>query len=202
MSKDLIRHDSKITRADREKRNKHQSFILWFTGLPCAGKSTLAVRLEEVLFDSGLQTYILDGDNIRLDLCSDLKFSAEDRRQNIRRVGEVSKLFVDAGIVVLAAFISPFRSDRDAVRSSVKQGEFIEIYCNAPLKVCEGRDQKGFYKKARNGEIADFTGITAPYEKPEHPEITALTGQDTIDQCVQQIINYLDEKGKLLIKVH
>jgi adenylylsulfate kinase len=129
-----------------------------------------------------------------------LKFSAKDRTENIRRLGEVSKLFVDAGIVVLAAFISPFRSDRDAIRSSVKKGDFIEIYCNASLKVCEGRDQKGLYKKARNGEISDFTGINSPYEKPKHPEITVLTGKHSADHCVQQIVDYLDDKGKLAIK--
>ena len=197
MDKNIVWHHAVVTRADREKLNGHKSFILWFTGLSGAGKSTLAHRVEEMLFGLGCRTFVFDGDNIRHGLCSDLGFGSEHRQENIRRIGELSKLFVDAGVVALTAFISPFRSDRELVRSLVGPGDFIEIYCNAPISVCEDRDVKGLYKKARDGQIPDFTGITSPYEAPESPEITVDTGTDSLDNCAALVIQYLREQGKL-----
>ena len=197
MNKNIRWHNATVTRRDRERLNGHRSFILWFTGLSGAGKSTLAHRVEELLFLRGCRTYVFDGDNVRHGLCSDLGFSAEDRHENIRRIGEMSKLFIDAGVIALTAFISPFRRDREMVRKLVEPGDFIEIYCNAPLEVCEQRDVKGLYQKARRGEIKDFTGISSPYEAPENPEIVVNTGADPLDDCARQILAYLEENGKI-----
>ncbi len=197
MDKNIRWHHATVTRRDRERLNGHRSFILWFTGLSGAGKSTLAHRVEELLFLRGCRTYVFDGDNVRHGLCSDLGFSAEDRHENIRRIGEMSKLFVDAGVIALTAFISPFRRDRDMVRNLVEPGDFIEIYCNTPLEICEQRDVKGLYQKARRGEIKDFTGISSPYEPPENPEIVVDTGTAPLETCARQILDYLERNGKI-----
>lgn len=197
MNSNIVWHHASVTRAMRERQNGHKSFILWFTGLSGAGKSTLAHRVEELLHERGCRTYVFDGDNVRHGLCSDLGFSMEDRSENIRRVGEMSKLFVDAGVIALTAFISPFRRDRDVVRSLAAEGDFVEIFCNTPLEVCEERDVKGLYQKARRGEIRDFTGISSPYEPPENPELVVLTGVAGLDECASQIVRYLEEQGKI-----
>jgi len=180
-----------VTRADRELLNEHKSAILWFTGLSGSGKSTLSNAVEAYLHQQGARTFVLDGDNIRQGLCNDLGFSDESRKENIRRIGEVSKLMMDAGVITLTAFISPFRRDRRIVRDITNKGDFIEILCNANLEVCEKRDPKGLYKKARAGEIKDFTGISSPYEVPEHPEIIVETGTQTVEESVTQVIDYL-----------
>lgn len=180
-----------VTRADRELLNEHKSAILWFTGLSGSGKSTLSNAVEAYLHQQGARTFVLDGDNIRQGLCNDLGFSDESRKENIRRIGEVSKLMMDAGVITLTAFISPFRRDRRIVRDITNEGDFIEILCNATLEVCEKRDPKGLYKKARAGEIQDFTGISSPYEVPEHPEIIVETGTQTVEESVTQVIDYL-----------
>ncbi len=194
-SKNIVWHDTSITRQEREALNGHKSAILWFTGLSGAGKSTLANAVEDALHNMGTRTYVLDGDNIRHGLCKDMGFSDADRKENIRRIGEVSKLFVDAGTVALTAFISPFRSDRDAVRELVPEGDFIEIYCKCSLDVCEERDPKGLYKKARAGEIPEFTGISSPYEEPLNPEITVETDKQSLGESVEQVIDALRERG-------
>lgn len=190
----IVWHQESVTKEDRRKKNKHHSFVLWFTGLSGSGKSTLANAVAKTLFEQNIQCYVLDGDNVRHGLNSDLGFSSEDRTENIRRIGEVAKLFVDSGQIVLTAFISPFRQDRQLVRSKLEQDEFIEIYVHCPLETCEQRDPKGLYKKARNGEIRDFTGIDSPYEPPLSPELVVDTDQYSIEQCVQQIISYLKNK--------
>lgn len=197
MNSNIVWHQATVTRARREEMNRHKSFILWFTGLSGAGKSTLAHRVEEMLYELGCRTYVFDGDNVRHGLCADLGFSIEDRSENIRRIGEMSKLFVDAGVIALTAFISPFRRDRNLVRSLAADGDFIEIYCNTPLPVCEQRDVKGLYERARRGEIADFTGISSPYEEPENPELTVMTGAQELDDCARQILEYLHRQGKI-----
>uniref|UniRef100_UPI0026051BA8 adenylyl-sulfate kinase n=1 Tax=Acaryochloris sp. IP29b_bin.137 TaxID=2969217 RepID=UPI0026051BA8 len=173
----------------------HRSVILWFTGLSGAGKSTLAHAVEDALFKLNCRTFVIDGDNVRHGLCADLGFTSEDRVENIRRVGEIAKLFTEAGIIALTAFISPFRADRDRVRALVPEGDFIEVYCQASLEVCENRDVKGLYKKARSGEISHFTGISSPYEPPESPELIVNTGSDSLEACVQQVIEFLQDKG-------
>ena len=190
-------HEPTITRKDRETLNKQHSCILWFTGLSGAGKSTLAHALEDRLHRLGKRTYVLDGDNIRKGLCSDLGFSDEDRTENIRRIGEVAKLMIDAGVIVMTAFISPFRNDRQVARDLVKDGDFIEVFCNAPLDVCEDRDVKGLYKKARAGEIPEFTGISSPYEEPLNPELKIDTDRLSVDECVDSVIEYLEKKAYL-----
>lgn len=194
MSKFIIPHDHIITKENRQALNGHKSCILWYTGLSGSGKSTIASKVEEKLFEMGLHTYILDGDNIRMGLNKGLGFSEEDRKENIRRIGEVAKLFVDAGIIVSTAFISPFRSDRDMVRNLVKPGEFIEIFVNTPLEVCEQRDPKGLYKKARAGEIKQFTGIDSPYEAPENPELEIKTAGRTVDECAAEVLRWLQQQ--------
>lgn len=199
MTHHITWHAPSVTRALREERNGHQSFILWLTGLSGAGKSTLAHRLEEMLFERGCRTYVLDGDNVRHGLCRDLGFSPADRQENIRRVGAMGKLMTDAGLIVITAFISPFRTDRDSIRALVEAGDFIEVYCDAPLPVCEERDVKGLYQKARKGMIPEFTGISSPYEVPLHPEIIVQTGRESIDSCARHIIDYLDSQRKLTI---
>ena len=196
-NENTVWHEPHIYRADREKQNGHKSKILWFTGLSGSGKSTLANTVEPYLHAQGVRTYVLDGDNIRKGLCKDLGFSDADRTENIRRIGEVSKLMLDAGVIVLTAFISPFRKDRNIVRDLVPAGDFIEILCDAPLEVCEDRDPKGLYKKARAGQIPEFTGITSPYEKPENPELVLNTGANSIDECVTEVIEYLKNQGAL-----
>jgi len=197
MKKNVVWHHPIISRRHREQQNGHRSFILWFTGLSGAGKSTLAHRVEEILFQHGCRTYVLDGDNVRHGLCADLGFSPENRKENIRRIGEAAKLFMDAGVIVLTAFISPYREDRQTVRSLAGQGEFIEIFCNAPLAVCEERDVKGLYGKARRGEIKEFTGISSSYEEPENPELVIMTGEHNLHACANQIISYLEQRDLL-----
>ena len=191
MERFVIPHQHEITKEDRRRLNGHGSLILWFTGLPSSGKSTLANELEKELIQGGHRTYILDGDNVRMGLCKDLGFSAEDREENIRRIGEVSKLFMDAGIVVLSAFVSPYRADRDAIRELVEEGEFVEVFVSCSVEQCEQRDVKGLYKKARAGVIKGFTGIDDPYEEPSSPEIVVDTEKFSIKECKQQILDYL-----------
>ncbi len=187
-------HEPTIKREHREELNEHKGKILWFTGLSGAGKSTLAHALEEKLHGHETRTYVLDGDNVRKGLCKDLGFSEQDRVENIRRIGEMSRIMMDAGLIVMTAFISPFRRDRRIVRDLVDEGDFIEIFCDTPLSVCESRDIKGLYKKARTGEILEFTGISSPYETPEQPELIVKSGNSTIDECVDEIINFLKSK--------
>jgi len=190
-SQNIFWSAGKVTRGARERRNRHKGAIIWLTGLSGAGKSTVATELERELFAMGLQTYILDGDNIRHGLSANLGFSPEDRTENIRRVAEVSRLLMDAGVMVITAFISPYRDDRRLARSLVNEGEFVEVYVNAPLEVCEQRDPKGLYKKARAGQIANFTGVSAPYEPPDKPEIVVHTDGQTPAECVAHIIDFL-----------
>lgn len=191
VSGNVVWHHATVTRARREAQNGHRGAILWFTGLSGAGKSTLAHEVEERLHRMGCRTFVLDGDNVRHGLCRDLGFSAEDRVENIRRIGEVAKLFMEAGVIVLTAFISPFRADRDKVRAMVHAGEFVEIYCRCPIEVCEQRDAKGLYKKARAGEIVQFTGISSPYEAPDKPELMVDTSMQSLDECVRQVVAML-----------
>jgi adenylylsulfate kinase len=191
----IVWHHSTVTRAARAHQRGHRSAILWFTGLSGAGKSTLANAVNSALFEQGLACYVLDGDNIRHGLCADLGFSDADREENIRRIGEVAKLFLDAGVVVLTAFVSPFRVDRDRARALVEPGDFMEIHCAADLEVCEGRDTKGLYAKARAGQIKEFTGISSPYEAPEHPELRIDTGRQSLEACVQEVLAHLQEVG-------
>lgn len=194
-SSDTVWHHATVTRARREQLNGHKSVIVWFTGLSGAGKSTLAHAVEEKLHQMSCRTFVFDGDNVRHGLCGDLDFSEEDRRENIRRIGEMAKLFVEAGVVALTAFISPFRADRLKVRNLTVPGDFIEVYCRCPIEVCEQRDVKGMYRRARAGEIRDFTGISSPYEEPENPELAIDTGSMPLDQCVDQVIGYLQGRG-------
>ncbi|MEB3333932.1 MAG: adenylyl-sulfate kinase [Cyanobacteriota bacterium] len=191
----IVWHHSTVTRAARAHQRGHRSAILWFTGLSGAGKSTLANAVNSALFEQGLSCYVLDGDNIRHGLCADLGFSDADREENIRRIGEVAKLFLDAGVVVLTAFVSPFRVDRARARALVDPGDFMEIFCAADLQVCEGRDTKGLYAKARAGQIKEFTGISSPYEAPEHPELRIDTGRQSLEDCVQQVLAHLQDVG-------
>jgi adenylylsulfate kinase len=191
----IVWHHSTVTRAARAHQRGHRSAILWFTGLSGAGKSTLANAVNSALFEQGLTCYVLDGDNIRHGLCRDLGFSDADREENIRRIGEVAKLFLDAGVVVLTAFVSPFRADRERARGLVESGDFIEIHCAADLEVCEQRDTKGLYAKARAGEIKEFTGISSPYEAPESPELRIETGRQDLETCVARVLGYLEEAG-------
>jgi len=193
-SSNVVWHDAEVSTAMRETLNGHRGAVLWFTGLSGAGKSTLANAVEVRLHQMKAKTFVIDGDNVRHGLCADLSFSDEDRVENIRRVGEVAGLFVQAGVLTLTAFISPFRADRAKARSIVGDN-FIEVYCNTALEVCESRDVKGLYKKARAGEIADFTGISSPYEAPESPEICVDTGSNDLSACVDQVIAYLSDKG-------
>lgn len=194
-STNTVWHHATVTRERREKLNGHKSAIVWFTGLSGSGKSTLAHAVEERLFQMGCRTFVFDGDNVRHGLCRDLGFSEQDREENIRRIGEMAKLFVEAGVIALTAFISPFRADRRKVRELVAEGDFIEIYCCCPIEVCEQRDVKGLYRRARAGEIKNFTGISSPYEEPEQPELTMDTGSVSLELCVDQIIGYLAGRG-------
>ncbi len=195
-STNIYWHEGEITKADRERQNGHKGVCIWYTGLSGSGKSTIAREVEKKLFEMGVKTYVLDGDNVRHGLNKNLGFSPEDRKENIRRIGEVAKLFVDAGMVVMTAFISPYKADRDQVRSILEDGEFVEVYVEADLETCEERDPKGLYKKARSGEIKEFTGISAPYEAPENPELVVNTTQETdVEKNAQKVIDYLLSKG-------
>jgi adenylylsulfate kinase len=196
-SSNVLWHSAVIKREHRVRQNGHGSAILWFTGLSGAGKSTLAHAVEERLHEVDCRTYVLDGDNVRHGLCGDLGFSAGDRSENIRRIGEVAKLFIDAGVVVLTAFISPFRVDRERVRGLVMPGDFLEIYCQCPVEVCETRDVKGLYRRARSGEVKEFTGISSPYEEPIAPELVVDTASLPLAACVDQVIALLHERGIL-----
>ena len=186
-----------IGRQQREERNGHRGVVVWFTGLSGAGKTTLAQAVQESLFRSGCQTYVLDGDNLRQGLCSDLGFSAQDRSENIRRAGETAGLLADAGIIVLAAFISPFNADRERVRARLPAGGFIEVHCDCPLAVCEQRDVKGLYRRARAGEVAQFTAISSPYEAPLNPELALDTSRLGIPECVERVLARLRERAVL-----
>ncbi len=198
-SKNITWHHGLVSKQEREQRNKNRGVILWYTGLSGCGKSTIANAVEKKLFDMGHHTYVLDGDNIRFGLNKNLGFSPEDRTENIRRIGEVAKLFVDAGIIVSTAFISPYRKDRDQVRSIVEDGDMVEIFVQCDLDTCEQRDPKGLYKKARAGEIAEFTGISAPYEEPLNAEITIDSGAMNVDQCADAVIGFLQHNGYLML---
>ena len=200
-STNITWHHTSVDRAARADQRGHRSAILWFTGLSGAGKSTLANAVNQALFERGLATYVLDGDNVRHGLCKDLGFSDADREENIRRIGEVAKLFLDSGVIVLTAFVSPFRADRDKARALVDDGDFIEVFCSADLGVCEERDTKGLYAKARAGEIKEFTGISSPYEAPEAPELSVDTGAAALDACVEQVVNALIERGVIPAQV-
>ena len=198
MENDVIWHHHQITKDDRAKKNQQRPCILWFTGLSGSGKSTIASAVEQRLFELGHHTYLLDGDNVRYGLNKDLGFSDQDRVENIRRIGELAKLMTDAGLLVLTAFISPFKADREVVRELVQSYEFIEIFMDTPLEECERRDPKGLYKKARKGEIANFTGIDSEYEAPENPEITINTVNLSIEECADQLISYLENNHIIL----
>jgi adenylylsulfate kinase len=187
----VIWHNSTISRNNRHQLNKHKSVVIWFTGLSGSGKSTIAHAVEKYLYDNNCRTFVLDGDNVRYGLSSDLSFSDEDRIENIRRIGEVSKLMLEAGIITLTAFISPFKQDREYVRNLLPHGDFIEVFCKCNLEVCETRDPKGLYKKAISGEIKNYTGIDSPYEEPVNPELTIDTAQYTVEQSIEKIINIL-----------
>lgn len=202
ISTNLVWHHATVTRARREEQNGHRSVIIWFTGLSGSGKSTLAHSVEEALYHQGCRTFVMDGDNVRHSLCGDLGFSSKDRQENIRRIGEVAKLFMEAGVIVLTAFISPYRADREHVRGMVEHGDFVEIYCNSALEICEARDVKGIYKKARAGKISDFTGISAPYEAPENPELIVNTGTEKLDTCVQQVLCELTQRNIITANKH
>lgn len=190
-------HDHRVSSADRKKLKGHGSCMLWFTGLSAAGKSTIANTVDHKLAELGKHTYLLDGDNIRHGLNKNLGFSAEDRAENIRRIGEVGKLFVDAGLITLTAFISPYKADRDGVRALMNEGEFIEIYVDASIETCEARDPKGLYKKARAGELKGFTGIDDPYEAPEQPELVLDSNSKGIDELADEVVAFLTAKGYL-----
>ncbi|NOT98150.1 MAG: adenylyl-sulfate kinase [Sideroxydans sp.] len=191
----VVWHNATVTRARREELNAHKSVVLWFTGLSGSGKSTLAHAVEERLHQMDCRTFVLDGDNVRHGLCGDLGFSEQDRIENIRRAGEVAKLFLEAGVITLTAFISPFESDRKKVRSLFSHGDFLEIYCHCPLEVCEDRDVKGIYKRARAGEVKSFTGVSSPYEAPTTPELVVDSDQMSLDESIDLVLNLLRERG-------
>ena len=190
-----IYHNATVTRQRREKLNNHKSVVIWFTGLSGSGKSTLAHSVEEGLHKLGCRTFVLDGDNVRHGLSSNLTFSDDDRKENIRRIGEAAKLMMEAGVIAITAFISPFREDRDNVRGLLSKEDFIEIFCNASLEVCESRDVKGLYKRARAGEIKNYTGIDSPYEAPINPEFVVNTGDETLEKSVIKVIEFLKSKN-------
>lgn len=194
MGSDIVWHAHNVTRGERAKSKNQKPCLLWFTGLSGSGKSTLANALDVALHQRGYHTFFLDGDNVRHGLCSDLGFSDQDRVENIRRIGEVSKLFADAGLIVLSAFISPFASDRNLVRTLFPAGEFIEVYLDTPLEVCESRDPKGLYQKARSGYIRHFTGIDSPYEPPANPDLRLDTTDLSVGECLERVVDYLLEK--------
>jgi len=191
----IVWHQGAVTREDRELLNGHKGCTVWLTGLSGSGKSTIAVDLEKRLLERGVRAYILDGDNVRHGLNKNLGFSPEDRTENIRRIGEVAKLFTHAAVVTVTAFISPYRADRDQVRALMGEGDFVEVYVKCPIEVCEQRDVKGLYKKARAGEIKEFTGISAPYEAPEKAELTIDTSTQSVEASAKQILDYLARRG-------
>ena len=191
----IIYHTASVTRERRNQLNNHKSVVIWFTGLSGSGKSTLAHAVEEILFSKGCRTYVLDGDNVRHGLNSNLDFSNEDRKENIRRIGEVTKLMMEAGLIILTAFISPFREDRIAVRNLISDGDFIEVYCKASLETCEARDLKGLYKRARLGEIKNYTGINSPYEIPDNPELIIDIDKESLEESVSKIVSFLQTKS-------
>lgn len=195
MGKNIVWHEATVVRSRREKQNGHKGCVVWFTGLPSSGKSTVAHCVEEKLFQRGCHTLVLDGDNVRHGLCADLGFSAQDRAENIRRIGEVAKLFIEAGVIVLTAFISPFRADRDRVRQLVGADDYYEIYCECPVEVCEKRDPKGHYQKARNGIIQNFTGISSPYEQPIAEHLALQTSHNSPEICADRVIELLMQHG-------
>lgn len=193
--KNLVWHRGAVTREHRNALNGHRSAVVWFTGLSGSGKSTLAHAVEERLHALGCRSFVLDGDNVRHGLCADLSFSPSARKENIRRIGEAAKLMMEAGLIALTAFISPFREDRAKVRDSLAAGDFIEIYCHATLETCEARDCKGFYRRARAGEIANYTGISSPYEPPDNPNLDLDTDRLGIEECVGTILEHLRSRG-------
>ncbi|WP_425076414.1 adenylyl-sulfate kinase [Psychroserpens sp. S379A] len=194
MSKNIIPHSYQISKTDRIASNKHNSFLLWFTGLSGSGKSTIANVVEQKLFQKGIKTYTLDGDNIRKGINKDLSFSPEDRTENIRRIAEIANLMIDGGLVVLAAFVSPYKKDRENIKSIVKDVNFVEIFVNTSVEECERRDVKGLYKKARAGEIKNMTGVSAPYEAPEHPDIEIKTENESVELAADRIVDYITPK--------
>lgn len=194
-SPNVVWHHATVTRERREKQQGHRGTALWFTGLPSSGKSTIAHAAEEKLYQLGCRTFVLDGDNIRHGLCGDLGFSEAERIENIRRVGELAKLFVEAGTIVLTAFVSPFRRDREHARGLQLHGDFLEVWCRCPVNVCEQRDPKGHYQRARAGTLRDFTGVSAPYEEPLNPELVLDTSQLSIDESVERVLALLRERG-------
>lgn len=189
--KDVVWHHATVTRERRELLNGHRGVVLWFTGLPSSGKSTIAHAVEEQLHRRKCRTIVLDGDNVRHGLCGDLGFSVKDREENIRRIGEMAKLFVEAGMIVLAAFVSPIRRDREKVRGIFQHGDFLEIYCHCPVDICAGRDPKDHYRRARMGELKDFTGVSAPYEEPANAELLLETGELPLEACVDRVVQLL-----------
>lgn len=191
----IVPHEHAVDHKQRCAIKEHQGAVLWFTGLSGSGKSTIANAVDHRLNQQGVHTYLLDGDNVRAGLNSDLGFSAEDRTENIRRIGEVARLFYDAGLIVLVAFISPYRADRDSVRQKLPDGAFVEVFVDCPLEVCESRDPKGMYKKARQNIIQNFTGISAPYEAPVQPEITVNSAEQSVEQCSAEVLQFLKEQG-------
>ncbi|AUC74735.1 adenylyl-sulfate kinase [Olleya sp. Bg11-27] len=197
MKENIIPHNYQVSKVDRQKKNKHKSFLMWFTGLSGSGKSTIANVVEQELFKLGIKTYTLDGDNIRRGINKDLTFSPEDRTENIRRLAEIANLMLDAGLVTLAAFVSPYKKDRENIKNTVKGVNFVEVYINTSIEECERRDVKGLYKKARAGEIKNMTGISAPYEEPENPDIEIKTEEKTVEEAVQEILNYIKPKLNL-----
>jgi adenylylsulfate kinase len=194
-SSNTVWHSATITRAHRERLNMHRSVVLWFTGLSGSGKSTLAHAVEDELYQLNCRTFVLDGDNVRQGLCADLGFSVQDRSENIRRISEAAKLLVESGVIAMTAFISPFRVDRQRARSIFPHGDFIEIFCDASLDICEQRDIKGLYKRARLGEVKEFTGISSPYEAPMNPELVLRTGELRLEECVRQVVENLQQRN-------
>jgi len=197
MSSNVIWHSHPVNQKDRSEQKSQHPLVIWFTGLSASGKSTIAGALEQILTHQGYHTYLLDGDNVRHDLCEDLGFSEADRRENIRRVGAVARLMTDAGLITLAAFISPFRADRRIVRDILPEGQFVEVFVDTPLDACRRRDPKGLYAKAERGEIKQFTGIDSPYEEPQRPEVHIRAGEVSVAQAVNQLLAYLHEVGAL-----
>ena len=193
-NKNIVYHEPRVTRERRNQLNGHKSVVIWFTGLSGSGKSTLAHSVEEELHNLDCRTFVLDGDNVRHGLSSNLTFSNDDRKENIRRIGEAAKLMMESGVIAMTAFISPFKKDRNLVRQLLPQGDFIEIYCNASLEACESRDVKGLYKRARAGEIKNYTGIDSPYEAPENPELVIDTERDSLEESVTKVIDFLKFK--------
>jgi adenylylsulfate kinase len=199
LEKHIIWHETLVNRKDRNRINKHKSGLIWFTGLSAAGKSTIAHHMEKDLFDRGIRAYVLDGDNVRHGINSNLGFSREDRKENLRRIAELSRLFVDAGVVVLAAFVSPYREDREFIKEIVGSKYFYEIFVKCPVEVCEQRDPKGMYKKARAGIIKGYTGVDAPYEVPESPDLVIDTVELDVESSVNSVLEFLDERKFLLL---